>query len=275
MATVFPQERRFLELALAQAIARHQLTVVYQPQVNPQTTMVTGFEALLRWDHPQFGSISPTVFIPIAEEVGLIHELGDWVLQRAIKQLKKWHQQSQQTFRMAVNISVHQVTAPHFFERLQNLLVSHQVAPQHLELEITESVLIEDFQNICAVLASLQKLGVKIAIDDFGTGYASFNYTRLFGWDTLKLDRCFIKNLHCNKVNSAITKNLINMSHDLGFKVVAEGIEHPEELAMLKQFCCDEVQGYYFSRPLMPALLEIQQITGGHLMPGASAYLAA
>ncbi|MEB3226483.1 MAG: EAL domain-containing protein [Synechococcus sp.] len=256
MATPAPLTQRFTEAQLAQAIALRQFGVVYQPQVNPHSGLLTGFEALLRWHHPQLGMISPNLFIPMAETTGLIIPLGAWVLDQAIAQLKQWQNRYRQDLQMSVNVSVKQIIAPDFLRRLQDTLAAHKVAPQHLELEITESTFIEDFQDVRPVLEFIQDLGIRLAIDDFGTGYASFNYARLFHWDVLKLDRCFIRNLHHNAVNAAITKHIINMSHELGFAVVAEGIEFPEELAVLQQYCCDRVQGYYLGRPLIAPLIE-------------------
>ncbi|WP_024546716.1 bifunctional diguanylate cyclase/phosphodiesterase [Picosynechococcus sp. NKBG15041c] len=258
MATPASPKRRFLALELSQAIARRQLTVAYQPQVNLERGTTVGFEALLRWQHFQLGYVSPGLFISIAEESELIHELGDWILKEAIRQLKQWQTQYQQPFKMAVNISVRQLLDPCFIFRLQHLLVEHQLAAHFLELEITESILIENFQTLHSTLEALRNLGVQLAIDDFGTGYSSLRYLKLFRWDVLKLDRSFVSNLHLDQVNAVITKNMINMSQELGFRVVAEGIEHPEELAQLRQYGCDEVQGYFLCHPLSAGLLESQ-----------------
>ncbi|MBV5262294.1 EAL domain-containing protein [Synechococcus moorigangaii CMS01] len=254
MTTLLPvQSDHLIAAELAQAIVNNQLSIVYQPQVESHSGAIAGFEALLRWQHPEIGVIPPSLFIPIAEATGLITELGDWILEQAIGQLKEWQHQYQHDLKMSVNISVQQLTTPGFIYRLQNSLEKHQLAPHSLELEVTESIAIEDFEEVRPILQFLQSLDIQIAIDDFGTGYASFTYLQLFCWDILKLDRRFVKNIHRNSVNAAITENLINMSHDLGFKVVAEGVEIQEEVMMLQQYGCDKVQGYYFSRPMTAA----------------------
>jgi EAL domain-containing protein (putative c-di-GMP-specific phosphodiesterase class I) len=253
-----PHEQRFLTMELAQAIARQQLTVVYQPQVCLGQGRTVGFEALLRWQHHQVGVVSPDIFIASAEQSGLIHALGDWVLTAALEQLHRWQHQYQRAFKMAVNVSAHQLLDIHFVPRLQYLLEKYHVSPHCLALELTESTPIEEVQIVYSTLTALQDLGVQLAIDDFGTGYASFLYAKLFQWDVLKLDRSFIRHLHINPVNAVITKNIINMSHELGFRVIAEGIEQPEELAMLQEYGCDQVQGYYLGRPLAALSLEME-----------------
>lgn len=251
------EKKAYLETELHYAIARDQLQVFYQPQVNVQTGQITGLEALIRWEHPEKGMISPADFIPIAEETGLIESIGYWVLETATNQVKKWQTTYQEDLRLALNISGYQLNNPTICHDIIRVLVEQNFDPQYLDLEITESILIEDFQHISDTLKKLQKIGIKIAMDDFGTGYSSFNYTRLFPWDILKIDRCFIHDVDQNPINAAITKGLIEMSHALGFKVIAEGVEKSSELALLHQYRCDEVQGYFLGRPLPEMDIEV------------------
>lgn len=246
----------FLETELHYAIARKQLQVFYQPQINLSSGDVTGLEALLRWFHPELGFVSPVDFIPIAEETGLIESIGYWSLQEATAQVREWQRKYHQSLRLAINVSAHQLASPDICHEILRILAEEDFDPKLLDLEITESILIDDFQKANEKLKMLQRVGIKIAIDDFGTGYSSFNYTRLFPWDILKIDRCFINNIHQSKINAAITKGLIEMSHALGFKVIAEGVETSAELAVLNQYNCDEVQGYFLGRPVSGEVLE-------------------
>ncbi|MGB2927112.1 MAG: EAL domain-containing protein, partial [Limnothrix sp.] len=246
----------FLETELHYAIERDQLEVFYQPQISLSSSAVTGLEALLRWQHPELGLVSPADFIPIAEETGLIEAIGYWTLQTATEQVRKWQDLYDKSLRLAINMSAHQLSNADICHELLRILAEEDFNPELLDLEITESILIEDFQKASEKLKMLQRVGIKIAIDDFGTGYSSFNYTRLFPWDILKIDRCFVNNIHKSKINAAITKGLIEMSHALGFKVIAEGVETSSELAILNEYNCDEVQGYFLGRPVSAATLE-------------------
>lgn len=246
----------FLETELHYAIARNQLQVFYQPQINLSSGTVTGLEALLRWFHPDLGFVSPVDFIPIAEETGLIESIGYWSLKEATEQVREWQRKYHESLRLAINVSAHQLSNPDICHEILRILAEEDFDPKLLDLEITESILIDDFQKANDKLKMLQRVGIKIAIDDFGTGYSSFNYTRLFPWDILKIDRCFINNIHQSKINAAITKGLIEMSHALGFKVIAEGVETSAELAVLNQYNCDEVQGYFLGRPVSGEVLE-------------------
>jgi EAL domain-containing protein (putative c-di-GMP-specific phosphodiesterase class I) len=250
------EKRALIETELHYAQERDQLEIYYQPQINLASGKVTGLEALIRWNHPLLGTIPPSDFIPIAEETGLIESIGSWSLQTAVAQTYYWQKKYQQSLRLATNISAYQLNNPTICHDILRVLVEENFDPQYLDLEITESILIDDFQKVSEKLKMLQRVGIKIAIDDFGTGYSSFNYTRLFPWDILKIDRCFVNNLHKSKINAAITKGLIEMSHALGFKVIAEGVENSAELAILNEYGCDEVQGYFLGRPVSAQLLE-------------------
>ena len=243
-------ERIDLEVALRYALEREEFELYYQPQVSLKTGNIIGAEALLRWKHPQKGMISPIKFIPIAEEIGLIEPIGEWVLSQACQHSKAWRSQGLGNLRVAVNLSGRQFQTPNLCQKLMEILLSTDCEPDYLELELTESSLIRDPELSIQQLQALKALGVTIAIDDFGTGYSSLNYLQKFPFDVLKIDQSFVRNLHTNKINVAITESLIYMAHLLNLKVIAEGIETQEELNILQGFQCDEIQGYLFSRPL-------------------------
>lgn len=243
-------ERIDLEVALRYALEREEFQIYYQPQVSLKTGKIVGAEALLRWKHPQQGMISPMKFIPIAEETGLIEPIGEWVLYQACKHSKTWRSQGLGNLRVSVNLSGRQFRTPNLRQKLVQLLMATGCEPDYLELELTESLLIRDAELSIQQLQALKALGVKIAIDDFGTGYSSLKYLQKFPFDVLKIDQCFVRNLHNNKINAAITQSLISMAHLLNLKVIAEGVETQEELELLKDFKCNEIQGYLFSPPL-------------------------
>ncbi len=243
-------ERIDLEVALRYALEREEFQIYYQPQVSLKTGKIVGAEALLRWKHPQQGMISPMKFIPIAEETGLIEPIGEWVLYQACKHSKTWRSQGLGNLRVSVNLSGRQFRTPNLRQKLVKILMATGCEPDYLELELTESLLIRDAELSIQQLQALKALGVKIAIDDFGTGYSSLNYLQKFPFDILKIDQCFVRNLHNNKINAAITQSLISMAHLLNLKVIAEGVETQEELELLNDFKCNEIQGYLFSPPL-------------------------
>lgn len=250
------QRQAFIETELHYALEREQLQVFYQPQIDLSTGNVSGFEALLRWQHPKLGNISPADFIPIAEETGLIQSIGYWSLRTAVADVRIWQKKYNPELRLAINLSGYQLNHKYICHDVLKILAEEDFNPEYLDIEITESILIDDFKKVSDRLKQLQRVGSKIAIDDFGTGYSSFNYTRLFAWDILKIDRCFVKNIHKSKTNAAITKGLIEMSHALGFLVIAEGVENSSELAVLNDYGCDIVQGYFLGRPVSAAALE-------------------
>ncbi|MFM6357114.1 MAG: EAL domain-containing protein [Planktothrix sp.] len=243
-------ERIDLEVALRYALEREEFQIYYQPQVSLKTGKIVGAEALLRWKHPQQGMISPMKFIPIAEETGLIEPIGEWVLYQACKHSKTWRSQGLGNLRVSVNLSGRQFRTPNLRQKLVKILMATGCEPDYLELELTESLLIRDAELSIQQLQALKALGVKIAIDDFGTGYSSLNYLQKFPFDILKIDQCFVRNLHNNKINAAITQSLISMAHLLNLKVIAEGVETQEELELLNDFKCNEIQGYLFSPPV-------------------------
>jgi diguanylate cyclase len=239
-----------LETDLSYALEREELTLYYQPQVSLKTGEIVGCEALARWYHPVRGLISPVKFIPIAEETGLIDLIGQWVLKTACQQMKIWNQSFQSSLRVTVNLSTRQLNQIQFREQIMEILVTTGLNPKDLELEITESSLVQDSDLAARRLKALKNLGLQLAIDDFGTGYSSFSYLRQFPFDTLKIDQIFIRDLPNQIKNVAITDAMISMAHQMNLKVIAEGVETQEELHFLKEHHCDEIQGFLFSKPL-------------------------
>ena len=222
----------------------------YQPQVDAKTRQIIGAEALLRWNHPDKGLVSPAQFIPLAEETGQIESIGEWVFRTACQQIKIW-QKTLGGLPISVNISGRQFNFKFKLDKfLAQLLEETGVQPENLELELTESILVENVANSISNLQNLKTLGVSIALDDFGTGYSSLSYLQKFPFDVLKIERCFIQNIDRNQKNAAIVKAIIIMAHQLGLRTVAEGVETEEELDFLCQCNCDEIQGYFFSPPV-------------------------
>ncbi|AFY37359.1 response regulator receiver modulated diguanylate cyclase/phosphodiesterase [[Leptolyngbya] sp. PCC 7376] len=236
-----------LETDLRYAIQREEIEVHYQPKMDLQTGKIKGSEALLRWYHPERGAVPPNQFLPLAEEIGLIEEIGEFVLNQSCRQLKIWQNTGLNTFQMSVNLSARQFNQLNLHQRLSRILIDNSIEPEHLELELTESTLVQNAEVAVRRLKALKTLGVAIAIDDFGTGYSSLSYLQQFPFDVLKIDRSFVKNIHLNKANSAIITAIITMAHQLGLKVIAEGVESQEELDFLKKHDCDAIQGFLFS----------------------------
>lgn len=239
-----------LEVDLRYAIERQELQLYYQPKVDLRTGEIVGAEALLRWFQQAKGFISPAKFIPIAEETGLIKPLSDWVLKTACKHTKILHEEGLGFIRVAVNLSGYQFNQQELPQQLLNITLSAGIEPKFMEFELTESLLIADVKLAVDKLKLLKSLGIKIAIDDFGTRYSSLNYLQQLPFDILKIDQCFVRDIEHNSKKQAITKAIINMAHQLGLKVIAEGVETEGELRFLCQNGCDEMQGYLFSRPL-------------------------
>jgi len=243
-------ERMTLETDLRKAIEREELFVYYQPKVDLASGMIVGVEALLRWQHPELGLVSPAQFIPIAEETGLIIPIGEFVLRAACAQNKRWQDQGLPPIRMAVNLSTVQFRDPDLQKHVTQTLRATGLAPTYLELELTESVLAHKADATIATLHGLKDMGVHLSIDDFGTGYSSLSYLKRFPIDSLKIDQSFIREVTTNTEDAAITTSIILMGKSLKLKVVAEGVESPSQLALLKVLECDEAQGYLFSRPV-------------------------
>jgi len=239
-----------LEADLLKAIAQEQFVLHYQPQVDLTTGAITGAEALLRWNRPEFGLTSPHVFIDIAEETGLIHEIGAWVLGKACSQAAAWHGLGYGFLQIAVNLSPVQFLRQDLVQLVAETLRATGLRPECLELELTEGSLLKDVERTRLILHDLKTLGVKIAIDDFGVGYSSLSYLKNFAVDTLKIDRSFVSSLSEGTRDEAIVRAIISMAESLELKVVAEGVETQSQLACLLNHPCDEAQGYLFSRPV-------------------------
>jgi EAL domain-containing protein (putative c-di-GMP-specific phosphodiesterase class I) len=255
-------ERLDLESDLHHALERNELTLYYQPRVSLATGLITGIEALLRWQHPLRGLVSPMDFIPLAEENGLIGPIGEWVLSTACAQCKAWQDRGLDNLRVSVNLSARQFADPMLLPKLTQIVGLSELDPACLELEITESTVMTNGEYAVEVLRNLKVLGVQIAIDDFGTGYSSLSYLKRFPIDTIKIDRSFVRDIPEDKEGKKITRAIIALAHSLKLKVVAEGVETESQLKFLRTQHCDEVQGYYFFRP-MPQI-EVEEAVGRH-----------
>lgn len=242
-------ERLQLENQLRKAIRERKLSVFYQPKLCLKTGRLDAAEALVRWDHPELGSVSPSDFIALAEETGLIVLIGEFVLREACRQAAQWQKAGLAPIRVSVNLSGHQLRQGNLVSLVRQVLEDTSLAPHCLELEITESQLLENVDYVIATFQQLHELGVKLAIDDFGTGYSSLSYLKRFAVDYVKIDQTFIRGVGTCVEDDAITKAIIAMAHSLELKVVAEGVENEVQLAFLKEHKCDEVQGYLISSP--------------------------
>ena len=239
-----------LEADLHEAFEFDRLELYYQPKVNLKTGKVTSAEALLRWNHPKLGLVMPDKIIPLAEASGLMENISNWVLKQACSQIKTWHESGLDFLQVAVNLSGHHFNQVDLFHQLTQLLFEIDIEPEFLELELTEQVLVENVKANIKKLDLIKDLGIKISLDDFGTGYSSLGYLHQFPFDILKIDRCFISKINSNHKNAVITQSIIEMAHKLNLKVIAEGVENQAELDFLLANNCDEVQGFFFARPL-------------------------
>jgi diguanylate cyclase (GGDEF)-like protein len=235
---------------LHQAIERNEFVLHYQPKIDGKTSQIVGIEALIRWNHPLRGLLYPIDFIPIAEETGIIKYIDEWVLYNACLQLKKWTQEGIRHLRLAVNLSAWQFKDQHLVDIVSKVLSETGIDPSSLELEITETAAMENMNFTQNILTRLISMGVAISIDDFGTGYSSLNYLKHFPISFLKIDRSFVADILSDKNTYSIVRAIIEVAHALQLKVIAEGVENQEQLDMLKELGCDEVQGYHISRPL-------------------------
>ena len=243
-------ERLTLESSLRLALDNKELFLMYQPQMDIATGRIIGLEALLRWQHPELGLVPPDKFIRIAENCGLIVPIGEWVLRTACSQARKWQDEGLPAVSVAVNVSAIQFRQEDFCELIRRLLHETGLAPQYLELELTESLLLVNADVTLSVLQELKAMGLTLAIDDFGTGYSNFGCLKQFRVSKLKIDRLFIHDVATNPDDAAITTAIIAMAKSLHLKVIAEGVENEEQMSFLRKHHCDEIQGYYFSRPL-------------------------
>jgi EAL domain-containing protein (putative c-di-GMP-specific phosphodiesterase class I) len=243
-------ERLSLQSGLSLALKQNEFVVHYQPLVSLISGRTVGFEALVRWQHPQKGLVMPGTFIPVAEETGLIIGLGEWVLETSCRQLKLWHQKGLESLRIAVNFSARQFQERHLTHTVSRVLSDSGLEPRHLEIEITESIAMEGAEVVVANLNMLRSMGVGIAIDDFGTGYSSMSYLKRYPITSLKIDRSFVTDLPINPADAGIVRAIIEMAHGSRLHVTAEGVETKEQFVRLQEAGCDEMQGYWVSRPL-------------------------
>jgi diguanylate cyclase (GGDEF)-like protein/PAS domain S-box-containing protein len=243
-------ERQSIEESLRRALERQEFSLHYQPKINLQTGEITGAEALVRWTHPIRGSVPPAQFIPVAEDCGLIVQIGRWVLHEACRQTQTWAQAGLHLANMAVNVSAVELRNEGFLDGVIAILAETGLDPRALELELTESVLMKHVESTEGILKALRAKGVQFAVDDFGTGYSSLSYLRKLSIDTLKIDQSFVRQSGADPDETAIASAVIGMGRNLNLRVVAEGVETLDELAFLRAQHCDEAQGYYFSRPV-------------------------
>jgi EAL domain-containing protein (putative c-di-GMP-specific phosphodiesterase class I) len=246
-------ERQSLEGSLRRALEREEFLLHYQPKVNLDTGEITGIEALIRWQQPERGLVPPAQFVPVAEDCGLIVQIGRWVLREACKQARAWQNAGLPLLPLAVNVSAVEFRDESFVEGVRAILSETGLEARYLELELTEGVLMEHAESTAAVLQQLRMMGVHLVVDDFGTGYSSLSYLQQFPIDVLKIDRSFVRRITADLDDSPIVSAIIDMGKNLSQRVIAEGIETPEQLAFLRAHHCAEGQGYLFSQPLAAA----------------------
>jgi diguanylate cyclase (GGDEF)-like protein/PAS domain S-box-containing protein len=239
-----------IETDLRRALERQELIVYYQPMVDLETRKLAGFEALVRWKHPQRGLVPPNEFIPVAEETGLIKPMGLWVLQESCRQLRRWQDRGGPPLKVSVNLSGHQLAQPDIVEQVRNTIQTTGIDPRLLAVEVTESALVRDMAAAAAVLADLRRLHVRVSVDDFGTGYSSLSYLQQLPVDTLKIDRSFVKTMDQEGGRTEIVNAIIMLAHTMGMTVVAEGVETRGQLDALTELRCNAAQGFLFARPL-------------------------
>jgi EAL domain-containing protein (putative c-di-GMP-specific phosphodiesterase class I) len=245
-----------LENDIRKALERGEFRLVYQPQFLAQDGSIVGMEALIRWQHPERGLASPADFIPVAEESGLIVPMGEWVIRTACQNVRAWQQSGVATPRVAVNVSARQIQAPDFVGRVIAIIAETGISPELLELELTESILMNSEARRLEGLHQLRALGVQFSIDDFGTGYSSLAYVKRFPIGMLKIDQSFVRGLPESLDDAGITTAIIAMASSLGLEVIAEGVETREQCAFLKKAKCAKLQGYLFSPPVSPDKME-------------------
>jgi EAL domain-containing protein (putative c-di-GMP-specific phosphodiesterase class I) len=257
-------ERQTIEAGLHRALNEQEFELFYQPKMNLKTGTVVGAEALIRWRHPTRGLVEPADFVPIAEDCGLIKPIGRWVVQEACRQAQAWQDAGLRPIPVAVNFSAIEFRGKDFLKNIVDVLTKTSLDPRYLEIELTESVLMGHVESTNAMLRELKSLGVQLSIDDFGTGWSSLSYLRHFPIDALKIHQSFVQEITSGSNASAIVSAVIGMGKSLNHRVIAEGVETRDQLAFLKAEDCDEGQGYYFSRPVVPqqfaAILEAEPL---------------
>jgi len=256
------QRKLALENELRRAIEKNQLSLRYQPQVNAENGRMEGMEALLRWTHPVLGQVSPSEFIPIAEETGIITELGKWVLAEACSQLSAWQAEKRDVPSVAVNLSARQFLSPDLVSTVRDIVRRAPCDPRDIVIEITESSSMNDIESVLPLLREFKSLGFQIAIDDFGKGYSALGYMKQFPIDILKIDKSFVRELTSDARSAVITKAIIDMAHGMRLRVVAEGVETPDQLEALREMDCDIIQGFMIDPPLSSDRLESRYLTG-------------
>ncbi|MGB3049457.1 MAG: EAL domain-containing protein [Polyangiales bacterium] len=264
------QSRRALEWALRHAAESNEFQLVYQPQICLRTGGVIGVEALIRWMHPTRGLLTPYHFIGALEEFGLINEVGEWVLQTACEQMRRWHALELQPMRIGVNVSAQQFEDPLLIDKVRSALAQTELSPEFLELELTESCLMSDPSQAGALLREIRDVGVRIAIDDFGTGYSSLTYLNEFPLNALKIDKSFVQSVESNDRGGPISNMIIGLGQTLGLEVIAEGVETEAQLVYMQEHGCDIAQGYLYARPespedLTPWLMANQRASGTYM----------
>ncbi|HCH25554.1 MAG TPA: hypothetical protein DE179_14790 [Oceanospirillaceae bacterium] len=246
-------DRFYMHNALYHALANNELYVVYQPQVDALNNTLAGFEALLRWRNPSMGEISPAEFIPLAEEIGLISDIGRWTIGQVCMQQVQWQQQGNAIVPVAINVSPIQITQGDLVDDLEDQLARWNLEAKYLEIEVTESCLINGLDEAVSTLQEVRDIGIEIAIDDFGTGYSSLNYLKRLPGNKVKIDRAFVQEMHEDADDQAIIQAVISMSSQLGMHVLAEGVETEQQKELLMHLGCNLMQGYLYSKPLLPA----------------------
>ena len=244
------KERLVLKNGLVRAKERGELSLHYQPKLDLRSGLITGVEALMRWNSSELGSVPPVKFIPVLEETGMVVDVGEWAIRPACRQHIAWRDMGLPPICVAVNLSARQLREHNFVSIVRQILKETGVGPENLEIEITESMLMSDTANVVTALGKLHDMGICIAMDDFGTGYSSLSYLKKFPIDTIKIDRFFIADLETDVEAVEIIKAIITMGQSLNSKIVAEGVETKEQISILKKYQCDEIQGYVFSRPM-------------------------
>jgi diguanylate cyclase (GGDEF)-like protein/PAS domain S-box-containing protein len=260
------QERMMIEAGLRTAIHRNELSLVFQPKIDLATRRVFGAEALLRWNHPKLGLISPARFVPVAEEAGLVGAIGEWVLRTACRQIRQW-QDAGFPLQVGVNVSARQFQQYDVADLVLGIMRESGVRAEHLEVELTESAVMNDAESSIVTLERLADSGVQIAIDDFGTGYSSLSYLKRLPLDVLKIDQSFVRDISSDPNDAAIVRAIITLARSLGIKVIAEGVENEAQLAFLNAYGCQYAQGYLFGKPL--TAMEFEQLLGATSAAGA------
>jgi EAL domain-containing protein (putative c-di-GMP-specific phosphodiesterase class I) len=250
------QERVKLESELHEALRGGQFELHYQPKVETATGRINSAEALIRWRHPQRGLLPPAEFIPVAEECGLLDAVGEWVLFEACRQGRIWQERGPRALRIAVNLAPSQFRLVDLVGQIRRALDASGLDPTLLEIELTETAVMSDAEESVHILEAISRMGVLVSVDDFGTGYSSMSYLRRFPIDKLKIDRCFVEQMTARREDASIVGAIISLAHSLCLKVIAEGVETPEQLQLLTKLGCDQYQGFYFSPAVLPAEFE-------------------